>query len=279
MPKVSIIVPIYNVEEYLSKCLNSLINQTLKDIEIICINDGSTDNSNKILDEFGQKDKRIIIITNENKGTSAARNTGIEKATGEYIAFVDSDDWVCDDFYENLYNAAIKNHADIAVCGIVKINSKHSKNILTFKDKKIYTDYQEKLKICGIPKTSYVWNKIYKRESFIKTNIKFIPNMIYEDYIFTPQILFYLEKLVTVPNTNYYYFRHKKSLIRNSNKITKTDFIKAQNITRDFYTKHNINYSEFEINVKKYKLFNITIYKTITEKGKTKHILFNLIKW
>ncbi len=92
MPKVSIIVPVYNVEKYLSTCLDSLINQTLKDIEIICINDGSTDNSLNILNEYAQKDTRIIVINKENSGPGSCRNLGIEKATGEYIQFVDSDD-------------------------------------------------------------------------------------------------------------------------------------------------------------------------------------------
>lgn len=98
-PKVSIIVPVYNVENYLRKCLDSLINQTLKNIEIICINDGSTDNSLSILEEYASKDERIIVINQENAGVSSARNRGLEIATGEYIAFVDADDSVTPDCF------------------------------------------------------------------------------------------------------------------------------------------------------------------------------------
>ena len=102
--KVSVIVPVYNCEKYLKKCLDSLVNQTLKDIEIICVNDGSTDNSGRILEEY--TDSRIKIITKENGGLSSARNAGIAVAKGEYLGFVDSDDWVDLDFYEKLYNTA-----------------------------------------------------------------------------------------------------------------------------------------------------------------------------
>ena len=113
--KISIIVPVYNVEKYLERCLDSLINQTLKDIEIICINDGSTDNSSEILKEYAKKDSRIIIINQNNQGISVARNNGMNKAKGKYIGFVDSDDWVDLDFFEKLYKAAEKHNAQIAV--------------------------------------------------------------------------------------------------------------------------------------------------------------------
>ena len=102
--KISIIVPVFNVEKYLSECLNSLINQTLKDIEIICVDDGSTDSSPSILEEFRNKDERIKVIRQENSGVSVARNNGLAIAQGEYVGFVDSDDWVDADFFEKLYS-------------------------------------------------------------------------------------------------------------------------------------------------------------------------------
>ena len=115
MPKVSVIIPVYNTEKYLKKCLDSVCNQTLSDIEIICINDCSTDNSLEILNEYASKDDRIKIINfEENKGAAVARNVGIDTACGEYIGFVDSDDFVDSDFYEKLYNTASENNSDIA---------------------------------------------------------------------------------------------------------------------------------------------------------------------
>lgn len=104
--KLSVIIPVYNVEKYLKRCLDSVINQTLKDIEILCINDGSTDDSLSILEEYKSKDSRIVIISQGNKGLAATRNVGIENAKGEYLAFVDSDDWINSKFLECLYSSA-----------------------------------------------------------------------------------------------------------------------------------------------------------------------------
>ena len=122
MVKVSVIIPIYNTEKYLKKCLNSLIHQTLSDIEIICVNDGSTDKSIDILRNFASQDHRIKIIEQENKKQGAARNAGMKIAQGEYIGFVDSDDWVDLDYFEKLYISAIKHKADISLGTNVRIN-------------------------------------------------------------------------------------------------------------------------------------------------------------
>lgn len=113
--KLTVIIPCYNVEKYLRQCLDSVINQTLKEIEIICVNDGSTDRTQKILEEYSKKDDRILVINKPNGGLSSARNAGMEKMQGEYIAFLDSDDWVDLEFYEKLYNAAKTNNADCAI--------------------------------------------------------------------------------------------------------------------------------------------------------------------
>ena len=119
MAKVSIIVPVYNVEKYLRKCLDSLINQTLKDIEIICINDGSTDKSLEILEEYKNRDSRIILLNQENSGQSIARNNGIKKATGEYIGFVDPDDWVENNMIKCLIDEIKSEKVDLVTSGCV----------------------------------------------------------------------------------------------------------------------------------------------------------------
>jgi len=115
---VSIIVPVYNVEKYLEKCLESIINQTLKNLEIICVNDGSTDNSLQILEDYAKKDQRIKIINKKNRGSGAAKNTGMKNASGEYIGFVDSDDWVDLAMFEKLYNRAKSQKSDMVMCPI-----------------------------------------------------------------------------------------------------------------------------------------------------------------
>ena len=111
--KISVIVPVYNVEKYLTKCVDSIMNQTYKDLEIILVDDGSTDNSGKICDEYVKKDKRFKVIHKKNGGLSDARNVGIKNSTGEYLSFIDSDDYIDNDMIECLYNACIKNNADI----------------------------------------------------------------------------------------------------------------------------------------------------------------------
>ena len=279
MPKVSVIVPIYNVEKYLAECLNSLIAQTLEDIEIICINDGSNDGSYNILSDFAKKDSRIIVINQDNMGVSYTRNKGVEVAKGEYVAFIDSDDWVDVDYYEKLYNSAIKNKADVSVSSIIKTSSKYRFSILEYKEEKVFENYEDKLMVCGIPEKSYVWNKIYKRDKLLKSGIKFIEGAIYEDCIFTPQILFYTGKLVTVPGTNYYYFRHNNSLVRQKGEKAEKDFKNAQKEMAKFYSENNVDTSKFEVVTKKYKILGVTLYKTITKANKTKHVLFNFIKW
>ena len=117
MSKISIIVPVYNTEKYLSKCLNSLIKQTYKDIEIIVVNDGSKDKSLEIAKKIAKQDNRIKVFNKENGGLSSARNFGIEKASGEYIGFVDSDDYIKENMFEILYNMIKEANAKIAICG------------------------------------------------------------------------------------------------------------------------------------------------------------------
>ena len=126
-PKVSIIVPVYNVEKYLEKCLDSLVNQSLHDIEIICVNDGSKDDSLDILEKYAKKDSRIKIINKQNQGLSAARNDGLKVAAGEYVGYVDSDDWVDLNFYEKLYESAKKYNAEIASGNIIRCGNKIKK--------------------------------------------------------------------------------------------------------------------------------------------------------
>ena len=166
-PKVSVIVPVYNVEKYLENCLETLISQTLKDIEIICINDGSKDSSPDILKKYALNDERIKIIDKHNEGLSAARNDGLNVATGEYIGYVDSDDWVDLNFYEKLYNAAKKHNAEVACGNIIRCGNRITKYKVKFEKEELITDNVEKLKVTKVPKYNYVWNKIYKRESLM----------------------------------------------------------------------------------------------------------------
>lgn len=257
MTKVSVIVPVYNVSEYLVKCLESLVNQTLKDIEIICINDGSTDNSYDILVSYAEKYPQIKILNQENKGLSAARNNGMKLAQGEFIGFVDSDDWVGLDFIEKLYLAAKECDADIAAGGIMKVKGNNQKINIAFAEQKLITDIQDKLEICKIPKYCYVWNKIYKRLKLEENAIEFFEGANFEDVRFTIRALYYMEKFVTVPDVYYFYLKRKGSIVKTLSPQNIEDKGKALNDMLDFADTHGIIFSDKDrsFTVKKITLF------------------------
>lgn len=278
MAKVSIIVPVYNVKKYLRKCLDSLINQTLKDIEIICINDGSTDKSLEILEEYKNRDSRIILLNQENSGQSVARNRGIEIAKGEYLGFVDPDDWIDLDYYEKLYNAASTNNTDIAVGGIIRVTGIKKKKFLNFEKETITDNTNLKFELCDVPEKSYVWNKIYKTEKLKEIGLEFEKGIFYEDCIFTPQALFFLEKMVTVPNIYYYYLRRGNSTVKQRSEKANADNVYAHKKANDFIKEHNIDISSHEPKTYRFKIFGVTIFK-IRQIGKRKqYALFNIIK-
>lgn len=202
--KVSVIIPVYNTQKYLEKCLNSLLSQSLRDIEIICIDDGSTDNSLDILNKFAQNDKRIKVLTQKNKGQSVARNVGIRVAKGEYIGFIDSDDWADENMFEKLYKNANKYDSDISMCSISVYDEKTGE--YSTKDPYLTLDlfpssfenrafnYIDTLdfifRICVTP-----WNKIYRREFLIEKNLFFIEGLNFEDNVFNLQTFVEAEKV------------------------------------------------------------------------------------
>lgn len=281
MAKVSVIVPVYNVEKYLKRCLDSLINQTLSDIDIICINDGSKDSSLQILEQYAQKDSRIVIYNQENSGLSVARNTGLEHASGEYIGFVDSDDWVDLDFYEKLYNSAKNNNADIAVADFIREHPNKKPKRLKLKEEKIYTTPEDKFMICKVHREGCVWNKIYRTEFIKSINLKFVPKMYYEDRDFTIRSLYFSKKLVTTPNTYYRYFVNPKSIVnKRRNYIQDEHYILVRQQVLQFIKEHNIKVPDglYKAEIYRYKLFGKTLF-TIKESINSKYIfLFGKIQ-
>lgn len=294
MTKLSIIVPVYNVEKYLPKCLESLIKQTLKDIEIICVNDGSMDNSLAILKEFASKDSRIRIINNQHQGVAKTRNTGIEQSTGEYIGFVDSDDYIDIDFFEKLYNSATKSNSDIAIASILK--HKNFFNIYNAKYTKEETaiTIQDKIKLCEDKKHFffYAWNKIYHSGFIKENNIKFSEGQIYEDVMFAIKALYYSNKIISVYGTKYHYIEHENSLTKYKDKTgeKEQDLVKAYSELQEFCNSKNIEIPErlnyytkenfgFILNLYKGKyqskiqLFNIFTIATISNYSETRNLI------
>ena len=275
MAKISIIIPVYNCEKYITKCIESLLNQTFKDLEIIIVNDGSTDNSEKIIKNY--KDPRIKLINKKNGGQSSARNIGLDTAYGEYIGFVDSDDWVDSDYYEKLYDAAKKYNADIAMADFIRTGPKKHKIRLNITEEKVYEKTENKIKIANALKEGCIWNKIYKKE--ILNNIRFNEGMYFEDGPFTLYALSASNKLVTVPGIYYYYYQNPMSTVKTMDKKKRQDKQKSKREILDFIKRNHIQIKDktYWAVKKSYSLFGIT-FATILESINTERfMLFGVI--
>ena len=208
MYKVSVIVPVYNSEKYIKKCLDSLINQSLKDIEIILIDDGSTDNSLEIIKKYSNKYPNIKYKTKENEGQAVARNVGIDMATGEFISFVDSDDYIDTSMLENLYLNSLKNNSDIVICNYFE----------EYENKKIPRDslyinadtIQKRYILCVAGPCS----KIIKTKLFKEKNIRFLENNIYEDLAIIPTLALYTNKISYYNEPLYHYVIRENSTMQ-----------------------------------------------------------------
>lgn len=207
---ISVIVPVYNVEKYLERCVKSIAAQTYKDLEILLIDDGSTDKSGKMCDDFQQTDSRIKAFHKQNGGLSDARNYGIEHSAGEFISFVDSDDYIDEKMLETLHRLITENDADLAVCSAMDVfegkEVTQVKEIKKFNLNKVES-YKYMLRGDGIPSAC---NKLYKRQTV--GDVRFPVGKLYEDGFFTPQILKKVEKTAVTSKPMYYYFRRADSI-------------------------------------------------------------------
>jgi len=240
-PKISVIIPIYKVEKYLRLCLDSLCVQTLKDIEIICVNDGSPDNCGEILKEYEKKDKRFNIINQENLGSGPARNNGLDHAKGEFIGFVDPDDWVSPDYFEILYNRATICDADIsATANIVKVHKYQTKKSVGFQTKKIIISVEKRKNL--IYRSGIVWNKVFKKKLVDKYNIRFAETKSTgQDNPFNIIALATANKIATTTIGTYFYRVRSESAI-NSRSLKDIGIVK---IYKDIFSQiKNLNLGE-----------------------------------
>lgn len=210
MPKLSVVIPVYNVEKYLSRCLDSVLKQTFTDMEIICVNDGSPDNSAKILSDYASRDSRIRIINQENQGLSAARNTGVAAARGKYIGFVDSDDWIDTDFYSTLINLAETHNADIAMAG-TKFTSDFATEKTQSAHEYITSNFIEKLR--RMPNGA-VWNKIFSLDLLRRHALEFPRGRYFEDNIVLTQAVLFSDKMVFTDSVFYYYYQNASGICK-----------------------------------------------------------------
>ena len=236
-PLISIIVPVYNVEQYLRQCIESIIRQIYKNLEIILIDDGSTDNSGKICDEYALKDDRIIIIHKQNGGVSSARNAGLKIAKGDYIGFVDGDDYIRNDMYEELYNTAIKTNTELVVCNYLKGNENNwitnnvfpLQQILTIKEAFQY-----------LYKCESIYTKMFKKN--IINNIFFDENIVYgEDRLFYIEAYKKIDKIGCLPSAKYFYRTNPNSSTQcRKFKREFIGFIDVLNLEMDYADKNNL---------------------------------------
>lgn len=224
-PRVSIIVPMYGVEQYVEKCIDSLLKQTLQEIEIILVDDGSPDRSGEIADEYAKKDSRIKVVHQKNAGLGPARNSGVRVATGEYIGFVDSDDWANNEMFGRLYEAAVKNNADIVVSGhcdvtngIITKTKRHplagqtlhsSEKIMEIR-KNLYGHKLNDDVVEAFPMS--VWIAIYRRELFFEHKLEF-QEILSEDIIFNLSAYKYAKVITFTGDTDYYYRKDEQPSI------------------------------------------------------------------
>lgn len=250
MAKVSVIIPVYNVDKYLSKCLDSVIAQTCSDIEIICVNDGSTDNSAQILSEYSNRDSRIKMITKPNGGLFSARHVGMVSAAGEYLLFVDSDDWIEKTLVEKTLNKITETGADVVIFGaysvkgksvskgmysVNKIPAKFKERILSLKD------YENNL--FAFPPTA--WCKLYRRKFVEDNNIRFQEIKDGEDQLFYLHTMLTAKSVYILDENFYYYVKNRAGAITSDTRKTSVspilnfyaaeDLLKKLNLTKKFY--------------------------------------------
>ncbi|MGL4999193.1 MAG: glycosyltransferase family 2 protein [Cetobacterium sp.] len=239
---LSVIIPAYNVEKYIKRCVYSVLNQTLKEIEIIIIDDGSTDRTSEICYELVAENSKIIYKKVVNGGCSRARNLGIEVAKGDYIAFLDSDDWVDEDMYKDMLNKAKKEKADIVICGFKKLNE--TEKILSIVEvperdsSESYTDSKTEW-------FSSPCNKIYKKEIIKINTIKFLLNIYTgEDMFFNFMCFFFSRKVVSINKTYYNYFMNSNSI--SNNYKNRTDIYIVIDELVSFYKKNEVYYKNID---------------------------------
>ena len=273
---LSVIIPVYNVEQYLKRCLDSVVAQSLQEIEIIIVNDGSTDSSEEICEEYAKQDSRIVMIHQNNQGISAARNAGINAASTEYLMFVDSDDWVVPEFCQCAYEAIVKKDADLILFDFYSVNQAKMWIQTDLKEDIIDLSKDEAMTYLIEKIGNNAWNKIYSAKLF--QNLKFPVGRNYEDI---GTVCFLVEKAEKIGYLNkalYYYCYREKSISKRPSKKSLEDRIEMLYKQWMFMESHNYSVKRTVYG----RLLNTTIfyllsYGLIKEKNKN-HVLNTVLK-
>lgn len=265
-PLISIVVPVYNVEAYLHKCVDSILAQTYRNIEVILINDGSPDKSPEVCDNYAKEDSRVIVIHQKNGGLSDARNTGIEVASGSWISFIDSDDWVERDFIERLLNLAIRHKADIGICGYRKVLEGGVVEATTIKPKPQATvmnnldalrDLLTRQRYGGV----MTWNKLYRACIFTDNNIRFPKGRVHEDNFTTYKTFYYANKVAYMDEPLYNYLQRGDSIMGEPFSLKRLDILDAVSEADQFVRSRKLDL-----------LHEVDFYRVITRIGLLQNI-------
>lgn len=278
-PLVSIVVPVYNVAEYLSRCIDSIRFQSYKNIEIILVDDGSTDKSGCICEQYSRIDNRIKVIHQKNGGLSSARNTGIKVATGEYVAFIDADDFVSINFINRLLTLALVHGTEISICGFCKGRCSKFPNNSKEVSTQLYTSDEMLRKWHGINKhiETMAWNKLYLRELFVNQKMRYPQGYFYEDVQLTHLLVNAARHVVITNEKLYYYFQRKGSITTNWTEKKINDSIEGQSKRIDFFRERGYveAYQRLMIKLQKYYML---IYCKVGDKAIKKEMYQQFVK-
>lgn len=238
---ISVIIPIYKVEKELNRCIDSIINQSYNDLEIILVNDGSPDNCPIICDNWAKKDQRIKVIHKDNGGLSDARNAGYKIASGEYISFVDSDDWIHKDFYKIMLETLLKNKSDIVECGVTKTSDfkVDDLSINAINSHDYNTENALKELINDGVFHQHVWNKLYKKE--VIGDVLFEKGKLNEDEFWTYQVFGKAHLISKIDNPLYYYYQRDMSIMGQNYSLRRLDAVEAKYNREVYIEKHYPN--------------------------------------
>ncbi len=253
--KVSLIIPVYNVENYLEKCLRSVENQTYKQTEVIVINDGSPDNSYKIIDDFVDRNENFICYKIENSGLGGARNFGVTKATGDYIVFLDSDDYISEDCIEKLVNAAESNDSDIVVCNSCDIEEdgtviRYSKNNV----QNLTTSIRQNPEI--LLNRPCAWAKMYRKSLF--EDLRYVAREWYEDLRLTPKLFLKADKITYIEDSLFFYVQRAGSIMNNANVHRNLEILTAMDDLISYFKQNNV-YEEFKQELDFLAIYHIAV--------------------
>lgn len=276
---VSVIVPVYNVELFVERCIRSILEQKYKNIEVIVVDDGTTDNSLRICEELAKQDTRVCIVHKVNGGLSSARNYGLEKAKGKYVVFVDSDDFIHEEYISLMYEIAVKSGANLVICGYEKGKKSNFTNEELDRAYKVYSSeemlYNWHSILCS--KETVSWNKLYLREQLIGMGFKYPVGVYYEDVCTTHLVVDKADKIAVTNSKLYYYYQRKNSISRSlKNEKNIWDNISAQNIRLYFFEEKGYVGAVERLKIGREKFYMLMYFFSKTKE--TKKVLKKLFK-